>query len=248
MGIRESTFVPANLPARCTQGLHLALAAVSAAGIASGIAELNLMSRVATQEFTEAEADANDSRQQFLRILVLAAWIAAFASFLLWFYRAHRNLPTLAARRIKYSPRWAVGSFFVPVLNFARPFQVMCEVWHGSNPATLERDLGQKARIRLAVREETPPLVGWWWGTFVASALVGAFIARLSSVESLTLDQFQTLSTLRIVDHVLEIPTCLLAFRLVGSVTSWQSQRAELLREKGALPLVESSALSSHAT
>ncbi|MFC1995866.1 DUF4328 domain-containing protein [Chloroflexota bacterium] len=37
--------------------------------------------------------------------------------FYMWIHRAHRNLPSLGVSGLKYSPGWAVGGFFIPILN-----------------------------------------------------------------------------------------------------------------------------------
>jgi hypothetical protein len=55
---------------------------------------------------------------------------------LMWFYRAYWNLPALGARSLNYSPGWAVGYFFIPILNLFRPYQVAREIDYYSNPSS----------------------------------------------------------------------------------------------------------------
>ncbi|HMA36213.1 MAG TPA: DUF4328 domain-containing protein [Chloroflexia bacterium] len=63
-----------------------------------------------------------------------AVGLAAGVLFLIWIYRAHRNLPALGAACLKYSPGWAVGGFFVPFVSLVLPFRVMAEIWKASQP------------------------------------------------------------------------------------------------------------------
>ena len=39
----------------------------------------------------------------------------------------------LGANNLKYTPKWAVGCFFVPFLNLVMPYQVVREIWKASN-------------------------------------------------------------------------------------------------------------------
>lgn len=49
--------------------------------------------------------------------------IAKDFAFLVWFWLAYRNLDALDLRR-RYGTGWAIGGWFVPFLNLARPKQV----------------------------------------------------------------------------------------------------------------------------
>lgn len=77
-----------------------------------------------------------------IALLQLAAYLISGVFFLIWIYRVHRNLPALGVRRPRFSPRWAVGWFFVPILNLFRPYDVVRELWKESNP-----DVGKVSRI-----------------------------------------------------------------------------------------------------
>jgi hypothetical protein len=96
---------------------------------------------------------------RWLAVALAGVFVATAIVFLMWTHRAHRNLPALGAERLKFSPGWAVGYFFIPILNLFRPYQVMCEIWRESDPA------------RLPMRDETSGItkvsstavVGLWW-------------------------------------------------------------------------------------
>jgi hypothetical protein len=69
---------------------------------------------------------------------------------------------------LKYSPAWAVGGFFVPFLNLVRPFQVMKEVWRGSDP---EPATG----VRRAA-----PLLGLWWGSYLVMNFASMIVMHIA--------------------------------------------------------------------
>jgi hypothetical protein len=111
----------------------------------------------------------------------------------------------------------------------------MREVWHGSDPAGLEPDAasgGPVIRIQLG----TPRLVGWWWALFLVSGFLGNITARMAFASNQSLDQLQALSGLLVFSDLLDVPSVLVAVRLVSRVTIWQTQRAELV--SGQLPVV----------
>ncbi len=83
--------------------------------------------------------------------------------FCLWLYRATTNLTVLRNRPLEMSPGWAVGSFFVPGLNFFSPYKGLKQLYQG---ATGRQDGS----------------VGLWWGFFIAG-LVGAILSALFATE-----------------------------------------------------------------
>ena len=67
--------------------------------------------------------------------LVQAAWFLVTAGlWLAWFRRAYLNLPALGARRLRFRPWWAVGSWLLPVFSLFRPKQVLNDIWRASDP------------------------------------------------------------------------------------------------------------------
>lgn len=231
-----ASFVPADGAGRWTKGLLLATLVLSVVGIVSGLLQLELLSRAATGGISQAEAAANDSRQQLIGVLQLLLYVGTVVAFLIWFHRVHKNLPDLGGRELKYTPGWAVGGFFVPFLNLVRPLQVMREVWLGSDPSGLERDIasgGPSIRNQLG----TPALIGWWWALFLISGFLGNIAMRMGFGQNQTLDQLQDLTALLVFSDVINIPSALVAIRLVGRITGWQAERGDRIRSAIPPPL-----------
>lgn len=82
-----------------------------------------------------AEVEVIASRFASLLLIAFACRVLTIIAFLLWFYRVHRNLPALRAEHLKFTPGWAVGGWFVPVIGLFLPYQVMREVLRESDPA-----------------------------------------------------------------------------------------------------------------
>ncbi len=227
-----ASFAPADGAAQWTKGLLVANLVLSVVAIVSGLLQIGLLSRAATGGISDAEAAANDSRQQLIGVLQFVLILGTAVAFLMWFHRVHKNLPGLGGRELKYTPGWAVGGFFVPFLNLVRPLRVMREVWHGSDPSSLERDVasgGPFIRNQLG----TPSLVGWWWALFLVSNFFGNIAARMAFAPNPTLDQLQAMSRLLVFSDVLDIPSALVAMRLVARITGWQGERSDRIRQRG---------------
>lgn len=226
------SFTPPSGPARWARGLLFATAVLALVAAGSSAAQYELLGRIDGGDFSMEEANANDSRQAGIGMVQVAFYLATAIAFLTWMHRAHKNLPSLGSRDLQYTPGWAVGGFFVPFLNLVRPLQVMREIWLGSDPAGVERDRGADgAAARTALG--TPPLVGWWWGFFIANGIIGNVLARMSFAPDQSVDDLQSLTSLILVSDVLEIPGALLAAGVVGQITRWQGERHDRAQQLG---------------
>jgi len=95
-------------------------------------------------------------------------FIACAVTFVRWKLTAYRLLPDLTGSDTNHTPSWAGWAYFVPFLNFVRPYGIMRELWEGSEPEHLGVDLEHEP-------VGTWPL-GVWWGCW----LLGGFADRVS--------------------------------------------------------------------
>jgi hypothetical protein len=86
--------------------------------------------------------------------------------FAMWMYRSYKNLLDMDVRGLAYSPGWAAGAFFVPILNLYRPCQIAQEMWRASSP-DLEED-----KLRAWRHASGSAVVGFWWGFWIISNLL----------------------------------------------------------------------------
>ena len=146
------------------------------------------------------------------RLAQALVWIAAAIAFLAWMHRAYRNLPALGANRLGYSPRWAIGAFFVPVLNLVHPYHVVRELWRES-----------RSDLAGAGTSLSASLVRWWWVLFVASVLADPVIGRLAEAAMGRLDAGGRLELL-VVGEMAEIAAGALAIVIVTRITRLQEE------------------------
>ncbi len=111
----------------------------------------------------DAEVDWGFPSEEFLRVLEVSQYaITVFTNlvFIYWIYRINKNLHALTDEPMQFTPAWSAGSFFVPIINFFRPYQVMKEIWQVSHKDA----------------SSTSALLKVWWGMW----LISFFMARVS--------------------------------------------------------------------
>ena len=158
---------------------------------------------------SEAEVTNNDDRQAAIGALYIVAFVATVIAFCMWIHRASTNLPPLGVHDQRFSPRWAVGWWFVPIMWLFRPYQVMKEVWKGSYPIkglVVAQAAGRDAPVS--------PLLGWWWATWLLSAWVGNVGVQIF-LRGQTTDELITGDWLVVVSEVIGILAIVLMFVLV---------------------------------
>jgi hypothetical protein len=226
-------FSSAEVAGDWAKGLLIVTLVLSGFAVIAGVLQIDLVLRfIRGSGYDPSEVTTNAALQGLVSLLLTLLRFAIAIPFLVWFYRIHKNLPSLGQRGLLFTPGWAVGFFFVPLFNLFRPFQAMREIWHGSDPGGLETDVSAEGP-GIPGRLHTPPLVGWWWALFLIPGFIMFIAYGLYPVASVD----QPLpglpsSVLMVLAYLLEIPAVLVTLRLVGRLTKWQARKAELIRER----------------
>jgi hypothetical protein len=186
--------------------------------------QLNLLNRIAEGHVvTDLQVTSNDERQAL--IFTLAFWLYYITAIfvLMWVHRAHRNLPALGARELRFTPRWAVGWFFVPFMNFVRPFQAVKEICKASDP-----EVGDPSGTRWKANA-APTILGFWWAAWTIGWVAGNVSARLFRREN-DLDAFIFGTWLGLIANILNIVAAALLIIIIRTITSWQQDKFDGLQ------------------
>ncbi len=153
--------------------------------------------------------------------LHIPVFIFTIICFLLWQYRAYKNLPALKVRKLEQTPGWAVGFWFIPVLNLFRPFQIMRELWNESDP-DFDPELGF-----LSSSLGTPELISWWWAFWLISRVA----ERISITVGNAKNSFNngSFALALIFAAVLSAAAAFLTIQVVRGITARQRLRSERL-------------------
>lgn len=125
----------------------------------------------------------------------LIVGLVALLVFLRWVYCTAVNLRTLGVEGLRFSPGWAVGWFFVPIMNLFRPYQAMSEIARASDTD----DSDSRGRATLWVTT-------WWvvslgWGLFYQFAL-----RRVEAASAGSGDMEAALRLEQVADSLLAMP------------------------------------------
>ena len=145
-----------------------------------------------------------------------ATYWATGIAFLVWFYRAHKNIAALGDVA-RHSSGYAVGSWFVPIANWVVPCQAATDIWRGS--------VGPPSHDPHAVpRQQGEGLVVSWWVAFIASGIVSAIAGFTAPSYG-----YETVNAIAIATNLFSLLAAALAMLFVHRVT--ERQRATAARE-----------------
>ena len=125
-----------------------------------------------------------------VRTALITAHLISGVVFLIWLYRARRNLLAVGSRAQRYSSPWAIGLFFVPLLNLYYVYDVVTDLWKQSNPDVGLSDAFLKEHAsRLEQYSSKTALIGLWWGFVIASVVMarisGTFASHVTDIPDL---------------------------------------------------------------
>ena len=112
------------------------------------------------------EEEANAMSKQYLDLLLnymtplsIVLLISSILVFT-WIYKANKNSHALGAKNMKYSPLGSIGWYFVPILNFFKPYYAMKEIYQTSISSENWENTHISGYIWL------------WWSTWVLSWVI----------------------------------------------------------------------------
>lgn len=111
-----------------------------------------------------ADLAACNMSRMLLGYVKLVCLIAVAFVFLNLLGRLNHNARALGAWRMKFTPGWCIGWFFIPIVNLFRPYQATKEIWQASVPDS-GRDDWRSQPVSL--------LVGFWWLLWVVYQVLG---------------------------------------------------------------------------
>jgi hypothetical protein len=217
-------FIPLRPLARLATGLLLATLVAGWIAVGVDLYQLNLLFQASAGQDVEPIAREAWSLTDLVLFWVQAGLLALTAgAFLAWLYQARANLRAMGVRRLRFSREWAVGSFFVPVVNAFRPYQVMREVWQASDPGNLDPFAWRQLKV--------PLLLGIWWGAFVGWAALETMAVATSLGSVVTLPKLQLAAAFGLVADTFAALAAFLACFVVWRISDAQDEKSAVQAE-----------------
>ena len=170
--------------------------------------------------------------------------VPAFILFILWYFRANKNIHAFGAKGVT-SPIMSVIWWFVPIANLWKPYYVTQEIWKASNP---------EVKLFEGIEWKNHPsskLIKQWWilalSSIVVSVLFGIFVGSTFSTQLDTRPEQSINVTL--LGNVLAIPflvvgiiLTILFIKILEQISNWQeiksSERGHRSGKKGSKSLL----------
>ncbi|MGL5889526.1 MAG: DUF4328 domain-containing protein [Bacteroidia bacterium] len=143
-------------------------------------------------------------------MLLLTALVSLLVSlsftvlFIVWFYRVYENVNRCNSSLTSLSSGWAIGAWFVPVMNLFRPYRIMKEIWIGTQTAYTDN--------AKPVTPERPFFIDVWWISWMLAIAITLF-GSLSNIRNSS-----PLSDAETPQQIAEMQERLEVFMLISSI------------------------------
>jgi len=191
--------------ARWVQIALLVVALVDLIAVGSDLAEYRLLGT----DYTIEEADANDLRQFVVGVVQFSLLVLTAVLFILWFKRAYDHVEPLGGNR-RYGTGWAIGAWFVPILNLWRPKQIANDIWRAGD------ERGDSS---------ISPWLTLWWAAFLISNWASQIAGRRSLTGD-TVEELQTAAAIYAFADGIDVIAAVLAIWVVWAITRRQASSA----------------------
>lgn len=175
-----------------------------------------------SEEQALARLEAADNLALISVWLYVAFFVAAAVVFIIWLWRARHNAEVLSDGQHTRARGWAIGGWFVPIVSWWFPYQVVRDVYRATDPDT--RTIPGELRLVRGGR-----LVGlWWtcWVVFSVAAIISVRHTRNEPGADATAGEFvrwfKLGSVYDTVSTVFEILAVVLIFLVIRRISRWQ--------------------------
>lgn len=136
----------------------------------------------------------------------MIAYLISAVTFIQWFRRAYFNLH-LKVNHLSQTEGWAAGSWFVPIVNLYRPYQIMKELYKETKEFLTEKELNISKSFNTNY-------LGIWWALWIISSVVGQFVFRYS-MRTETLEEISRMTVVSMALNIIGIPLALVTIKVI---------------------------------
>ncbi|MDQ3073123.1 MAG: DUF4328 domain-containing protein [Bacteroidota bacterium] len=174
-------------------------------------------------EISMETANANDIRERVIGIVYAVIYIITAVTFIQWFRRAYFNLHQKVSH-LRHNEGWAAGSWFVPIINLYRPYQIMRELYEETEEFLTEK------RISFNPNFNTNYL-GWWWTLWIISGIAGHVVLKLS-LRAESIDELIIATDSSMISNIISIPLALIAVKVIKDYSNVEPLLNEIKDEE----------------
>lgn len=195
-------------------------------GVLSDYNELQILKSIQNGYYvSEEKANLSDLFQVILGIIQFGLFITSAVVFLNWFRRAYGNLHRIGITYIRHKESMAVWTWFIPIIWFYRPVQIMYEIWTETQEKIKKFDSSY-------VLKSGGLLIGLWWALFIISNFIGRYILKTAFKQD-TIDQIIESSQAILISDIMLIPEALLVIIIVQKISKMESKLVDEVIKSG---------------
>ncbi|MFD5145423.1 DUF4328 domain-containing protein [Streptomyces sp. NPDC058401] len=140
--------------------------------------------------------------------------LALLVVFLVWFHRVRSNGQVFRPDGFSQGAGWAIGAWFIPIVNFALPYRVALETWEASTQNAPDGSFRRTSAAPLTV----------WWVVYAFSWVLRLYDRFQNPAE--TAEEFSGQFTLGAVADLTTAVAAVLAVLFVRKLTALQAVKA----------------------
>ena len=171
-----------------------------------------------------AQIQSADDRHSTIGWAQTCLYFIAAIFFIIWFSRAYKNLRRLGVEGLRWREGWAIGAWFVPLLNFVRPKAIANDIWRGSDPQ-------RPPRTYLPEDTSVPWYFNVWWSLFVVNVIFSRIAIRQYQNAG-TLAKLSSATLLLAASDALDVIDAVFAVAVVYQTVNRQRTRARVLADR----------------
>ncbi|MFE7762711.1 DUF4328 domain-containing protein [Streptomyces sp. NPDC057438] len=190
-----------------------AVAVADAVAVWADLALLDVSDRLAGGDWSvalENDSDRADGLVALAGVLQTLTYLATIVVFLVWFHRVRVNAEVFAPFGHRKKRGWAIGGWFVPVVNLWFPRRIAVDCWDASSP-------WEKPRSHA--------LVNTWWTLWLLSLFAGEAGDR-TYLRAEEIAEYRLAARQMLFADSLEIVSAVFAALFVLALTRMQDDRA----------------------
>ncbi len=184
----------------------------------------------AIKEYGNIHSSSLESVGVLLFVVGIAIFIVGIISaitFIEWFRRAYFNLHVLV-HNLSHTEGWAAGSWFVPLINLYRPYQIMEELY-------VETENFLKNNDEQYTPQTSTRFLGWWWMTFLLSNILSYISLRVVS-NAHSIGALVASNVLSLMSAFIGIPSLLLGIRIIKDYRNLEDYLMTVEFEPAGIP------------
>ena len=119
----------------------------------------------------------------------------------------------------------AVWTWFIPIISFFRPVQIMSEIWTETQEKIKKLDASY-------IKKNGGLIIGLWWTLFILSNFIGRYVLKTAFKQD-TIEQLIEGTQAILLSDAMQIPEALLVILIVVKLSKMEAKLAKEVKSSG---------------